>query len=393
MQRSACVRPFPAFVRPGVLDLSLAPCLVSPQAMKDKAAELFCLIDKVLTDANFAASSRAIEILKESLSTVESSIQSAGHRAAAKRIFAVQTATGFVGELRGGVSYRDTLLGLLQEAQSDWPSVEKRLRSIRSRLLQRENFIVNLTGDSGALAAAADGRGGAALISLLAALPVGDAAAAEAAAATAAAHASGEEGATVQIFTSALGNRGFDRESQWVKEIRADHLLNRTVREALLIPTKVNFVSQGGRMASSGSSLRGQDFVVAASISTHHLWKKVREIGGAYGAGFVFDASGLFCFTSFRDPQLVKTLRAYKETPAFLRKWAASMTESDVRRAIIAVLRDLDAPLPSDQKGTKSLWQLIARQTEAHRRQFRKETLSTIEELDLRLSFLLSYHE
>ncbi|OEH79609.1 zinc metalloprotease [Cyclospora cayetanensis] len=130
-------------------------------------------------------------------------------------------------------------------------------------------------------------------------------------------------------------------------------------------------------MASSGSSLRGQDFVVAASISTHHLWKKVREIGGAYGAGFVFDASGLFCFTSFRDPQLVKTLRAYKETPAFLRKWAASMTESDVRRAIIAVLRDLDAPLPSDQKGTKSLWQLIARQTEAHRRQFRKEILST----------------
>lgn len=129
-------------------------------------------------------------------------------------------------------------------------------------------------------------------------------------------------------------------------------------------------------MVQPGARLRGQDFVVASTISTHHLWKKVREIGGAYGSGFSFDASGIFCFTSYRDPQLLNTLSAYSETPTFLKQWAESMTQEEVTRAIISVLRDVDAPLPTDQKGTKSFWQLVSRQTAEHRKMFRQEVRS-----------------
>lgn len=140
-------------------------------------------------------------------------------------------------------------------------------------------------------------------------------------------------------------------------------------------------------MAQPGSVLRGQDFVVAATISTHHLWKQVREIGGAYGSGFAFDATGVFCFTSFRDPQLLNTLNAYKETPQFLKQWAQTMTQDEVTRAIIAVLRDVDGPLPTDQKGTKSFWQLIARQTEEDRKTFRQEVSSQGFNLSIHHSF------
>lgn len=87
------------------------------QAMKEKTADLFCLMHKVLQDANLSASSRAIEILKESLAASESSIQAAGHRVGAKRIIAAHTATGLVGELNAGISYREAVVELLEDVR------------------------------------------------------------------------------------------------------------------------------------------------------------------------------------------------------------------------------------------------------------------------------------
>lgn len=346
---------------------SLGFLVLSGKAMKEKTPDLFCLMHKVLKDANLSASSRAIEILKESLAATESSIQGSGHRMGAKRIIGAQTATGLVGELTAGISYKEAVVELLEEAQTNWAAVEKRLQAIRSGLLHRENVIVNITGDAAALRAATTGEGGDALRSLLGAIPVHNEAA------IASATAAAEDA----LLSAAFRGRGFDREPHWVREIEEAQLLNKDIRDAFLIPTKVNFVCQGGRMAQPGTILRGQDFVVAATISTHHLWKQVRETGGAYGAGFAFDATGVFCFTSYRDPQLVNTLLAYRDTPKFLKQWAEFMTEEDITRAIIAVLREVDAPLPTDQKGTKSFWQLVARQTAEDRKKFRQEILRT----------------
>ncbi|KAL8432234.1 hypothetical protein Efla_005130 [Eimeria flavescens] len=345
---------------------SIGFVVLSGKAVKERTADLFCLMHKVLKDANLSAKSRAVEILKESLAAMESSIQGAGHRIGAKRIIAAHTATGLVGELTAGISFRKAVVDLLEEAKTNWPAIEERLKRIRARLLQRENMMINITGDPAVIAAATEGEAGEALRNLVAAIPVGEDATVSAAEAAA-------EGSLVK---AAFRSRGFDREPLWVKEIREGQLLLSNVRDAFLIPTKVNFVCQGGRYAQPGTPVRGQDFVVAATIATHHLWKKVREVGGAYGSGFAFDATGVFCFTSYRDPQLLNTLAAYRETPRFLKQWAASMTQEEVTRAILAVLRDLDAPLPSDQKGIKSFWQLIARQTPEDRSKLRREANS-----------------
>ena len=96
-------------------------------------------------------------------------------------------------------------------------------------MFKRENVIVNITGDAAALAAATEGEGGDALRSLLGAVPVGE----EAAVSAAAAAAEGE------LFKADFRSRGFDREPNWVKEIRDGKLLHADVKDALLIPTKV----------------------------------------------------------------------------------------------------------------------------------------------------------
>ncbi|CDJ39710.1 hypothetical protein ETH_00033920, partial [Eimeria tenella] len=143
-------------------------------AMKERVPEMFCLFHKVLRESNVssaAAADRAKVVLREMIAAAEAAIQAAGHRAAAKRIFAALTATGVSAELRSGLAFRDAARKLLKQAETDWPSLAAELESLRSKLLQRENTLVNLTGDSSSLAAAAAGEGLEALRGLLGALP------------------------------------------------------------------------------------------------------------------------------------------------------------------------------------------------------------------------------
>lgn len=54
---------------------------------------------------------------------------------------------GYLGELQGGVTYINTVKGMLEEAENDWPKMLARLQRVRATLLSKEKFLVNLTGD------------------------------------------------------------------------------------------------------------------------------------------------------------------------------------------------------------------------------------------------------
>lgn len=136
---------------------------------------------------------------------------------------------------------------------------------------------------------------------------------------------------------------------------------------------QVNYVCMAGKLEDPGAKLSGAEAVVAASVYTHHLWKRVREIGGAYGSSFATDRSGAFYFSSFRDPQLRSTLAAYGDTPAFLAKWAQSMGTDDVKKAVLAFIGSLDHPISAKQKGERSFMEFVARETADDRAAFRKE--------------------
>ena len=46
-----------------------------------------------------------------------------------------------------------------------------------------------------------------------------------------------------------------------------------------------------------------------------YLWKKVRVLGGAYGAFTQFMRNGNAILCSYRDPNLAETLKVYEELP------------------------------------------------------------------------------
>jgi Zn-dependent M16 (insulinase) family peptidase len=100
----------------------------------------------------------------------------------------------------------------------------------------------------------------------------------------------------------------------------------------------------------------------ALSVATHLfdnkiLHPKIREQGGAYGAGASYSAAtGHFTFHSLRDPQIGKTLKTFSE--AVTRIAAGEFTERDLEEAKLGVIQQLDTPIaPGSRAATAyALW-------------------------------------
>ena len=74
---------------------------------------------------------------------------------------------------------------------------------------------------------------------------------------------------------------------------------------------QVNYVGKSINLyKDAGYKLSGSSFVINKLLGTTWLWDRVRVSGGAYGGFSDFDHhTGLLTFLSYRDPNLLKTVR------------------------------------------------------------------------------------
>lgn len=83
---------------------------------------------------------------------------------------------------------------------------------------------------------------------------------------------------------------------------------------------------------------------VLASLLTHkHLHPLIREQGGAYGGGAVYNAvDGLFYYYSYRDPSPSRTVDVITKAG----EWAAdhSWTKGDVEEGLLTLFQSIDSP-------------------------------------------------
>ena len=117
--------------------------------------------------------------------------------------------------------------------------------------------------------------------------------------------------------------------------------------EALLVPTQVNYVCKAANLyEDAGYTLSGASYVINKTLGTTWLWDRVRVSGGAYGGFCDFDThSGMFTYSSYRDPNLLKTVDVYDGTVDFLR--GLELTGDELSKAIIGTIGDI-IHLPAD---------------------------------------------
>ncbi|CAM9341622.1 unnamed protein product, partial [Choristocarpus tenellus] len=128
-------------------DTLVSYLFVRGKAVTEKVPQLMSIVFDVLTDANLDSQQRVVEMLKETKARLQASISGSGHSYANTRVEGRYTLDGYIKELQGGVSYVGTVRDLLLQAENDWPSLKARLECLRTTLLSKNKFLINLTGD------------------------------------------------------------------------------------------------------------------------------------------------------------------------------------------------------------------------------------------------------
>jgi Zn-dependent M16 (insulinase) family peptidase len=296
------------------------------KAVPDKLGELFAIMTDVLTTARLDNRERIRQMVHEENAGFESRLAGSGNGIVAQRLRAQYNESDWAGEQMSGISHYFYFKELAKRIDSDWPSVEADLEAIRSELLHRGEMVANVTADGATIEALKPQ-----LAAFLTGLPEG--------------HAGG-------------GGWGFAASA---------------ANEGLTFPGQVNYVAKGANLLDFGFTPTGGSAVAIRHLNTTYLWDRVRVQGGAYGGSSGLDSnSGLFAFTSYRDPNLLGTLDNYDGAAAYLR---AGVGEQDLTRSIIGVIGAIDAYRLPDAKGFASLMFELTGETDETRQQRREEVL------------------
>lgn len=85
-------------------------------------------------------------------------------------------------------------------------------------------------------------------------------------------------------------------------------------------------------------------------LSSCFLHREIREKGGAYGGGCSVSSDGVFVLSSYRDPELKKTLATFEDGFRWMFQEDA-FSDRDVVEAKLSVFSTIDKPVPPASKG------------------------------------------
>lgn len=325
------------------LDSPLLFIAVHGKAVSENVPHLMELLADVLLHAQLDHQQKAIEILKQNKANLESAVRSSGHAFASSRLAKDASLLGHIGETTGGLTAVRSAGGLLEQATRDWPTFHKRLENIRDTVIQRKGLVINLTANQDKI----DSSVSCISNMLLNKLPL-------------------------EVITSAPTHNHLVQ--QWKSTTGGVRRLKK--REGFEIPTQVNYVAKGGVIMPSGSPVSGSDSVVTRYLSSGYLWDHIRVLGGAYGGFARFsDVSGRFTFLSYRDPNIVDSLRVYDGSAAVLT--SVEIGEDELTQSIVGTIADLDKPMSPDQQGWLALTHYLSGETDKDRLHWRDQILST----------------
>jgi len=236
--------------------------------------------------------------------------------------------SGAYKELLGGISFYQVLERLSRDFDGNSDRVIENLQKARDLIITRDHLVVSFTADEGAFEQV---KGG--LQRLIEEVP----------------------------SKPAAGTK-YDLTPQ-------------RTNEALVIPTKVNYVARAADFRALGVDYSGSMLVLAKMVYSDYLWNRVRVQGGAYGAHITVARPGLLTLSSYRDPQIKKTLDAFGEISKYIGE--GHWPETDLKRFIIGAISDLDHPLTPAQKGERATMHYLCRYVPGELEQERKQVLST----------------
>ncbi len=125
------------------------------------------------------------------------------------------------------------------------------------------------------------------------------------------------------------------------------------VNEGFMDAAQIQYVAMGGNYRKKGLEYTGALRVFKCIMSYEYLWQNIRVKGGAYGCFCSVNRSGDISFSSYRDPNLEKTIDVYRGVTDYLKNFEAD--ERDMTRYVIGTFSEMDTPLTPIGQGRRSM--------------------------------------
>ena len=291
--------------------------------------ELYNILKDILMDVDLDNKTRFRQIVLEEKASMEQSLVPAGHRFVATRLKARYTEADWAQEHMSGISYLLFLRHLAALIDKNWDQVRKDLEQIRFLLFHKESMLVNITAEQGLFDEHQDQLDG-----FLSLIPKYDIV-----------------------------------PSTWVSCCLPGN-------EGIFIPARVNYVGKSVDLGQSGYEFHGSSLVAARFLRAGWLWDQIRVQGGAYGAFGMYDyLSSIMTFASYRDPNIIETIKAFKGSGAYLTR--DELDPDEVEKTVIGAIGEMDSYQLPDAKGFTSMARYLAGITHEHRQKVREDVLGT----------------
>ncbi|KHD37953.1 peptidase M16 [Clostridium acetobutylicum] len=145
------------------------------------------------------------------------------------------------------------------------------------------------------------------------------------------------------------------------------------LNEAFMMSTKVQYVAKGFNFRKFNFKHNGALIVLRTIANYDYLWNSIRVKGGAYGASMSLSRNGHLAFASYRDPNLLETLKAYEEMVSFVKDFNVNSREMD--KYILGTISGIDMPLSNYSKCEKVTAQYLTGIDDEYMRKERLEIL------------------
>ncbi len=295
----------------------------------DKALKLMgeMLLETVFTDRK-----RLLEILEETKSRAESSLQSSGHAAAQLRAASGFSRTAYIEENLHGITFYKRLSALIENFNSEAENLIVKLQELVQIICRPEEFMVDYTGTKEGLD------------ELTALIPAWK----------------------KRLFTTPCDKKGMK-------------IALHPVKEGFITSGQVQFVCRCGNFKAAGLPYHGALRVLKVMMGYDYLWIQVRVKGGAYGCMSSFGKTGESYFVSYRDPNLAETLNIYEKASDYVRSFEAD--ERTMTKYIIGAISEKDMPLSPSAQGIRSMTAYFANYDFEEEQKERDELLGADEQV------------
>ena len=206
--------------------------------------------------------------IRQSRMELERGFVTSGNSYASGRAAAHYMLEGAARERYNGIHYYQFLGKLLKNFDADQGQIIRELKEIQEKLCRKSNLVMSFTGTEKAY---------------------GD-------------------------FRQLIAASGFcgsarEREPGWYQ----DKLLPGK-SEAFIIPSEVSYVALGGI-----GEYTGEDYLLGRMVSFDYLWAKIRAEGGAYGCQMSVLPNQSWTMSSYRDPNVKRTIETFRNTSSWLK--------------------------------------------------------------------------